>query len=117
MGSRNRNTFEIHGSRGMLGFNLEELNRLVYYDATEAPDLRAARNLMVTGPDHPYSENFWKPGHTVGYEHTFISTLGDFLGALSRGEVFHPNFEDAVAVQRLLQAVEKSAGTGEWVTA
>ena len=115
VGSRNRNSFEIHGSRGMLGFNLEDLNRLVYYDATEAPSLRAARNLMVTGPGHPYSENFWKPGHAVGYEHTFIATLGDFLLALSRGEVFHPNFEDAVAVQRLLQAVEASAGSKEWV--
>jgi len=117
VGSRNRNTFEIHGSRGMLGFNLEELNRLIYYDATEAPSLRAARNLMVTGPDHPYSENFWKPGHTIGYEHTFIATLGDFLTALSRGEVFHPNFEDAVAVQRVLQSVEESAGTRKWFSA
>ncbi len=115
VGSRNRNTFEIHGSRGMLGFNLEEMNRLIYYDATEVPSLRAARNLMVTGPDHPYSENFWKPGHTIGYEHTFIATLGDFLTALSRKEIFHPNFEDALAVQRLLQAVEESAGTRSWV--
>ena len=55
VGSRNRNSFEIHGSRGMLGFNLEDLNRLIYYDATEAPRLRAARNVMVTGPGHPYS--------------------------------------------------------------
>ena len=115
VGSRNRNSFEIHGSRGMLGFNLEDMNRLIYYDATEAPSLRAARNLMVTGPGHPYSENFWKPGHTIGYEHTFIATLGDFLLALSKGEEFHPDFGDAVAVQRLLNAVEVSAGSRIWV--
>ena len=115
VGSRNRNSFEIHGSRGMLGFNLEDMNRLIYYDATEAPSLRAARNLMVTGPGHPYSENFWKPGHTIGYEHTFIATLGDFLLALAKGEEFHPNFDDAVVVQRLLSAVEESAGSRVWV--
>jgi myo-inositol 2-dehydrogenase/D-chiro-inositol 1-dehydrogenase len=116
VGSRNRNTFEIHGEKGMLGFNLEDMNRLIYYDVTEAPNMRAARNLMVTGPDHPYAENFWKPGHTIGYEHTFIATLGDFLSALSRGEIFHPNFEDALAVQRLLSAVEKSATARRWIS-
>ena len=71
---------------------------------------------MVTGPDHPYSENFWKPGHIIGYEHTFISTLGDFLKALARGESKFPDFDDALAVQRVLDAVERSAGSRTWVT-
>ena len=116
VGCRNRNTFEIHGSRGMLRFNLEDMNRLEFYDATEAPNLQAGRSLMVTGPDHPYAENFWKPGHIIGYEHTFIATLGDFLGALAREESFHPNFEDAALVQRVLDAAERSAVSRTWVT-
>jgi predicted dehydrogenase len=115
VGHRNQHFFEIHGSRGMLRFDLEDMNRLVFYDATDAPDMRAPRNLMVTGPDHPYSENFWKPGHAIGYEHTFIATLGDFLQCLSRDETFHPNFADALAVQRLLHAIELSAISGAWV--
>lgn len=115
VGFRNRNAFEMHGSGGMLRFDLEDMNRLVYHDATESPRLQAARHLIVTGPDHPYAENFWKPGHIIGYEHTFIATLGDFLLALSRNEVFHPNFEDAVSVQRLLNAVEFSASSRNWV--
>jgi len=115
VGCRNRNTFEIHGSRGMLRFDLENMNRLEFFDATNEPELQASRSLLVTGPNHPYSENFWKPGHALGYEHTFIATLGDFLGALARDEPFHPNFEDALAVQRLLDAVERSAKSGDWV--
>lgn len=115
VGCRNRNAFEIHGSRGMLKFDLDDMNRLEYYDARETPSLQAPRNLLVTGPDHPYWENFWKPGHSIGYEHTFIATLGDFLGAMSREETFHPNFEDGLAVQRLLKAVEVSAASRSWV--
>jgi predicted dehydrogenase len=114
-GSRNRNSFEINGSQGMLRFNLENLNNLEIFDATEPANLQGIRNLLVTGPKHPYAENFWKPGHVIGYEHSFIATLGDFLGALASKEVFHPNFEDALAVQRVLDATQRSADSKSWV--
>ena len=100
----------------MLRFNLENLNNLEIFDATEPANLQGIRNLLVTGPNHPYAENFWKPGHIIGYEHTFIATLGDFLGALARNETFHPNFEDALAVQRVLDAVQRSADSKSWLT-
>lgn len=117
VGYRNRNAFEIHGSKGMLGFDLERMNRLDFYDATEAPALGAHKNMMATGPDHPYWQNFWKPGHEIGYEHTFIATLGDFLRALAREEEFHPNFQDGLKVQRLLEVIERSAQRREWLAA
>jgi predicted dehydrogenase len=72
--------------------------------------------LMVTGPDHPYWQTFWKPGHPIGYEHPFIATLGDFLQSMAGGEAFHANFEDAVAVQRVLDALQRSALLGKWVS-
>jgi predicted dehydrogenase len=109
VGCRNRNAFEINGSKGMLRFNLEDMNWLEFYDASDAPRLQASRKIMVTGPDHPYWENFWKPGHLIGYEHTFIAALGDFLTSLEGEQAFHPNFEDAVVVQRVLDGVERSA--------
>lgn len=115
VGCRNRNAFEIHGARGMLRFNLEDLNRLEYLDATEPGSLQGARSLLVTGPDHPYWRNFWKPGHIIGYEHTFIAALADFVNALEKGAPFHPNFEDAQRVQAALAAVEQSSKSGRWV--
>jgi predicted dehydrogenase len=115
VGCRNRNAFQIHGERGMARFNLEDLNRLEFFDATEQGNLQGPRNLLVTGPDHPYWKNFWKPGHTIGYEHTFIAALGDFLTALGNGEPFHPNFEDAQQVQIVLAAVAQAARSGRWV--
>jgi myo-inositol 2-dehydrogenase/D-chiro-inositol 1-dehydrogenase len=115
VGCRNRNTFEIHGSRGMLRFNLEDMNYLEFLDATEPRNLEGARHILVTGPDQPYSGNFWKPGHIIGYEHTFIATLGDFLGALAENQPFHPEFADAQKVQLVLDAVQRSAEGRVWV--
>lgn len=115
VGRRNSNMFQIHGSKGMLAFDLERMNHLEFLDATDPGELQAARDILVTGPDHPYWENFWKPGHEIGYEHTFIATLGDFLQTLSRGEPFHPDFKDALAVQRVLDAVVSSASSASWV--
>jgi len=116
VGCRNRKTFEINGSKGMLRFNLEELNQLEFLDATEPSSQQGLRNLTVTGPDHPYSQNFWKPGHIIGYEHTFIAALGDFLGALARKEPLQGDLDGAVEVQRVLDAVERSATSRTWVT-
>src|SRR3954467_10019357 len=115
VGRRNGIGFEVYGEKGSLAFDLEDMNRLRFYDATEPANLEAYRNILVTGPDHPYSANFWKPGHLIGYEHTFIATLGDFLQNLAKGEPFHPNFEDAVRTQAVLEAVETSATAKNWI--
>jgi predicted dehydrogenase len=115
VGRRNGNGFEIYGSKGNLAFDLEDMNRLEFFDATEPGPMQATRNLLVTGPGHPYSTTFWKPGHILGYEHTFIATLGDFLQALGRNEQFHPDFDDALKVQRVLEAVETSAASRQWL--
>lgn len=114
VGSRNSNGFEIQGQNGMLRFNLEDLNRLEFFDTRDPAPLQGVRNLLVTDPQHPYGTNFWRPGHIIGYEHTFIATLGDFLWSVHRGEAFHPNFEDGLRVQQVIGAVLRSAESRQW---
>ena len=114
MGHLNGNAFEIQGERGMLRFDLEDLNRLEYFDATEAAPLQGIRRIMVTDPRHPYGKNFWRPGHLIGYEHTFIAALGDFLISLAQERPFHPNFEDGLRVQQVLERVVRSASSKAW---
>ncbi len=116
IGYRNSNAFEIQGDRGMLRFDLEDLNSLEYFNADDPPPLQGVRKLLATDPQHPYGTNFWKSGHIIGYEHTFIAAVGDFLGSLARNEPFHPNFEDGFRVQQVLEAVLKSAGSRQWET-
>lgn len=114
VGRRNGIGFEIYGSKGNLAFDLEEMNRLRFFDATVPANLQADGSILVTGPNHPYWSNFWKPGHAVGYEHTFIATLGDFLGCLAKDQPFHPNFQDGLKIQALLATVESSTRSRQW---
>jgi predicted dehydrogenase len=114
-GNRNRNMFEIHGSKGAVVFNLEDMNRLQFFDVADASELSGMRNILVTGPGHPYVNQFWPPGHVIGYEHTFVATLADFLKAMDEGTEFHANFEDGLRVQRVLGAVEESAENKGWI--
>jgi predicted dehydrogenase len=114
IGYRNSNRFEIHGSGGMLRFDLERLNQLDFYDANQPRQEQGPRDIMVTHPAHPIFSNFWRPGHVIGYERTFVATLAGFLRCVSRGEEFHPNFLDRLKVQQVLAAVQESANSRSW---
>ena len=114
IGCKNSNMFAIHGSGGMLRFNLEDLNRLEFLDALDPSTEQGARNLLVTDMKHPIFPNFWRPGHIIGYEHTFIAALAEFVECLATGQAFHPNFADALVVQEALDALQRSAKTRQW---
>ena len=69
----------------------------------------AAKRVLVTEPEHPYVAAWWPPGHILGWDHTFTSQAADFLTAITSGEEPSPSFEDGLAVQRVLGAIEESA--------
>jgi len=114
IGCRNSNVFAIHGSGGMLRFNLEDLNRLEFLDASDPSTEQGVRSLLVTDMKHPIFPNFWRPGHIIGYEHTFIAALAEFVQCLASGQDFHPNFADALLVHEALDALQASAKTRLW---
>ena len=114
IGCKNANAFQMHGSGGMLRFNLERLNHLEFVDASNPSTEQGPRDLLVTDLKHPIFPNFWRPGHIIGYEHTFIAALAEFLDSVSRGVPFHPDFADALEVQRVLDALQQSAKTRQW---
>jgi predicted dehydrogenase len=91
------------------------MNRLRYYDAREPDDRRGFRDIIVTEAKHPYIENWWPPGHIIGYEHTFVHTIADFVRAVVSGKSVHPTFEDGVRNQRVLEAVAESTRSRAWV--
>jgi predicted dehydrogenase len=114
IGCKNQQTFRIHGANGMVAFNLERLNYLEFLDFTQPSTEQGVRDLMVTDLKHPVFGNFWRPGHIIGYEHSFIATLAAFLESLSKGEDFHPNFADGLAVQEVLASLQQSARARQW---
>jgi predicted dehydrogenase len=114
IGCKNQKTFEIHGSGGMLRFHLERLNELEFLDCSNPSIEQGLRNVLVTDLKHPIFGNFWRPGHIIGYEHTFIAAIAQFLHCLSANEPFHPNFDDGLAVHHVLDAVLRSTKTRQW---
>ncbi len=111
-GRKNYNRFEINGSRGSLAFDLERMNELELYE--ESGPESGFRTILATDPSHPFVDAWWPPGHVLGYEHTFIHTVVDFVRAFAAGERVRPDFEDGVRNQRVLDAIERSSARRAW---
>ncbi|MGK3201363.1 Gfo/Idh/MocA family protein [Amycolatopsis sp. MEPSY49] len=107
LGRKNAMRLEINGSKASLAFDFESMNELQWYEGsgTEA----GFRRILVTEPQHPYVGAWWPPGHLLGYEHTFTHEVADLLDAIGAGTDPAPSFDDGLRVQRVLDAVEKSA--------
>jgi len=113
-GRKNGLRIELNGSRGSLAFDLERLNELEFYDGddTDGGSTGGFRRILVTEPEHPYLSAWWPPGHTLGWEHTFTNQARDLLTAIADGGQPTPSFGDGLAVQRVLDAVARSAAAG-----
>jgi len=110
-------TCEINGEHASIRWDLHDLHRLEWFDHRDEGKLRGWRSIHVTdaGGDHPYMDHWWVPGLQIGYEHTFVHQLADFLLGLESGEPAQPDFRGALATQRVCDAVLESARTGQWV--
>jgi predicted dehydrogenase len=117
-GRKNALRIELNGSAGSLAFDLERLNELEFYDGgdTDAGVTGGFRRILVTEAGHPYLSGWWPPGHILGWEHTFTHQAKDLLTAIAAGAQPEPSFGDGLAVQRVLDAVGRSAAGGGWET-
>jgi len=115
-GRKNALRIEISGSRGALAFDLERLNELELYDATEPATEQGFRRILITEPEHPYAGAWWPAGHTLGYEHGFAHQAKDFVEAVGTGDDPRPSFADGLHVQTVLEAVARSSDADSaWV--
>ena len=109
-GRKNSLRIEVTGTKGALAFDFEEMNVLNLYEAADDAATSGFRRILVTEPEHPYVEAWWPPGHGLGYEHGFTHQVVDLINALAEGREPSPSFEDGLHVQRVLDALERSAG-------
>ncbi|MBW8872129.1 MAG: Gfo/Idh/MocA family oxidoreductase [Leifsonia sp.] len=116
-GRKNALRIELSGSLGAIAFDLEEMNELQFYDATAPAGEQGFTRIIVTEPEHPYMANWWPTGHAIGYEHAFSHEVVDFVTAIGEGTDPEPSFADGLHIQRVLDAVERSAATGSAWTA
>jgi predicted dehydrogenase len=98
-----------------VAFDFMRMNELEVFDNTVLAVEAGFRSIYVTEPDHPYTGAWWPPGHGLGYEHTFVNEIADFVHDVAAGQPPSPSFADGLYVQRVLDAVDRSAGQrSEW---
>ncbi len=107
-------TFEINGENASIRWDLHDLNRLEYFDNRDESNLRGWRSIHVTDGEQPYMDKWWVPGLGIGYEHSFVHQVADFLRSLETGEPCSPTFREAYETQAVCQAVLDSAAAGAW---
>jgi predicted dehydrogenase len=121
-GRKNFNTFELNGADGSICFNLEEPEYLQYFEYKQLQSgkkveshLAGWRKIHVTNSEHPYMNRYWVPGTCIGYEHTFLNEIADFVTGIENGTAVEPNFRSGLQTQKVCDAVLESARTDRWV--
>src|SRR5215217_7870103 len=109
LGRKNAIRIEVNGSAGSLAFDFEDMNVLEFFDGSEPAESAGFRRIIVTEPEHPYVAAWWPAGHGLGYEHGFTHQVVDLVTAIAENTDPAPSFADGLQVQRVLEAVERSA--------
>jgi predicted dehydrogenase len=107
-------TFEINGEHASIFWDLHDLHRLQYFEHKDEGRVRGWRSIHVTDGDQPYMDKWWVPGLQIGYEHSFVHQVADFLESVAKGKPASPTFRDALETQYVCDAVLKSARTDRW---
>src|SRR5690606_12497191 len=109
-------TLEINGENASIRWDLHDLHRLSYFDHGDEGKLRGWRSIHVTDHDgsQPYMDKWWVPGLQIGYEHSFVHQVADFLTGLESGKPAGPTFRDALETQKVCDAVIASGKSRQW---
>ncbi|NLJ67052.1 MAG: Gfo/Idh/MocA family oxidoreductase [Clostridiales bacterium] len=114
-GHKNDMFFEINGSKGSIRFSVERMNELEYYSVEDEEGLQGFRLLQVTEDIHPYADAWWPVGHVIGYEHTFVHEMYEFIEAIAKDKPTNPSFNDGVKCSQILEAVDVSIENRQWI--
>ncbi len=107
-------TLEINGEHMSLKWDLHDLHRLQIFDHGDKSAERGWKSVHVSDGDHPYCGKWWVPGLQLGYEHSFVHAMVEFIAGLENGKGARPNFRDGLATDYVVDAVLASAKSGKW---
>ena len=107
--------WELHGSQGMICHDQERLNELKLYTCSD--DLRQQGfGTISSRPTHPPYDAFLpNAGHTLGFIDVKVCELQQLLTAIANDEPAWPNFEDGIKIEKVLDAIDRSALSGLWI--
>lgn len=110
-------SFEVHGTRGALRWNLESMNRLQLQRRNPDNPAEDGYTELLSGPAHPFHARFnpaW--GLALGYDDLKTIEAHEFLASIVAGEQREPGFREAAAVARVQEAIIRSWDTERWET-
>ncbi len=113
-GRKNAMCIEVNGENGSVSFDLERLNELELFE--RGGEQAGFRRVLVTEADDPYLSAWWPPGHVLGWEHTFVHELRDLVMGIRTRTPPRPDFQDGLAVQRVIDAVQRAGEGSSWIT-
>jgi predicted dehydrogenase len=110
-------SFEIHGTRGAIKWNMERMNELQLQWRNDANPAEDGYTTLLSGPAHPYHRHFnpaW--GLNLGYDDLKVIEAYNFLHSVVTGQQGEPGFAEAKAVAQVQQAVIRSWESQHWET-
>jgi predicted dehydrogenase len=106
---------EVNGEDASILWNLHDLHRLEWFDHRDECNVRGWHSIHVTDQDHPYMKHWWVPGLQIGYEHSFVHQMADFVTGLEGRASVSPTFREALATDLVTDAVLASANGKTWM--
>jgi predicted dehydrogenase len=113
VGPESQNAFEVYGTKGALGWNLEKLNELQLYLVED--ELHTGYRTVYGGDRFPYHGAF-VPGSAngIGFEDLVVIEDYEFCRSVAEGRAHRPGFGDALAWVGVQAALLRSAESGRW---
>ena len=113
VGQESQMAFDVYGTRGALGWNLEKLNELQLYRLTDDPG--SGYTTVFGGERFPYHGHF-VPGSAngIGFEDLVVIEDYEFMRSVAEERPHTPGFDDALAWVSVQAALLKSAESGRW---
>jgi predicted dehydrogenase len=113
VGPESQMAFEVYGTRGALGWNLEKLNELQVYLVEDEP--HTGYRTVFGGDRFPYHGHF-VPGSAngIGFEDLVVIEDYEFCRAVTEERPFTPGFAEAVEWVSVQAALLRSVESGAW---
>src|SRR5262245_21498345 len=106
---------ELVGSKGALHFNQERFNELRLYQPGPTANRNGFHTILAKPKHSPYGAFCPAPGHQLGFNDLKTIEVRDFLLAVSGVSVIGPDFREGWEVQKVVDAILRSARERAWI--
>ena len=109
-------TWEIHGTEGTITYNQERLNEIKLFTRQSDSSTDGFRTIL-SGPEHPFYSSFLpNGGHGLGFMDVKICELQGLLNAIENNKPTWPNFNDGLAIEKVMERIDESAISKQWLS-